>query len=83
MSKLIPYDEDWIGFKYLEANRANINFKRDKEWLGLSHLEEILSLEDELLFDKCLTFEKKNVLLKANEGPNKPEPYSKHCKQRV
>ena len=41
-SEVIDYD--FIDFKYLEANRVNINFKRDKEWLDSSHLDEIRSL---------------------------------------
>ena len=75
----IPCDEDWIDFNYLKANRININFRRDKEWKFSLPLDELASLEEELYFDPHLTFQEKSVLLKQNEGPNKPEPFCKYC----
>ena len=75
----IPFDEDWIDFNYLKANRININFRRDKEWKFSLPLDELASLEEELYFDPHLTFQEKSVLLKQNEGPNKSEPFCKYC----
>ena len=74
-----PFDEDWIDFDYLKANRININFRRDKEWKFSLPLDELASLEEELYFDTHLTFQEKNVLLKQNEGSSKPEPICKYC----
>ena len=79
MDSLTPYDEDWIDFDYLKANRININFRRDKEWKISLPLDELASLEEELFFDPYLTFQEKSVLLKQNLGPNKPEPFCNYC----
>ena len=65
--------------EYLKANKANINFRRDKEWKDSLPLDELASLEDELFFDKYLTVQEKSVLLKLEEGPIKPLPNCKHC----
>ena len=48
-------DYDYIDFKYLEANSKNINLKRDKQWRDSPHLNQILSLENELIFNSDLT----------------------------
>ena len=65
--------------EYLIANKANINFRRDKEWKDSLPLDELASLEEELFFDKYLTIQEKSVLLKLEEGPIKPLPICKHC----
>ena len=50
------YEEIVLGhLEYLKANKANINFRRDKEWKDSLSLDELASLEDELFFDKYLT----------------------------
>ena len=71
-------DYDYIDFKYLEANSANINFTLDKEWKKSSCLDEIRSLEQELAFDTDLTFEEKKVLLKSSRRDD-IEPKCKFC----
>ena len=45
--------------EYLIANKANINFRRDKEWKDSLPLDELASLEEELFFDKYLTIQEK------------------------
>ena len=65
--------------EYLKANKANINFRRDKEWKDSLPLDELASLEEELFFDKYLTIQEKSVLLKLEEGPIKPLPNCKYC----
>jgi hypothetical protein len=60
--------------EYLKANKANINFHRDKEWKHSLPLDELASLEEEIFFDKYLTFQEKSVLFKLDESPNKPQP---------
>jgi hypothetical protein len=70
MAHLNTYDTSWIDFDYLERNRININFKRDKEWLeDEDHVREVMSFEDELFFDKYLTSQEKSVLNKVVINP--------------
>lgn len=73
------YDVDWLDFDYLKDNRININFRRDREWKYSLPIDELESLEQELFYDKYLTFQEKSILLKEDEGPNKPQPYCRYC----
>jgi hypothetical protein len=73
-SDLNHIDYDYIDFNYLEANKVNVNFRRGQyknKWLDPSHLEEIENLENELLFDKKLTFFEKSIILKHTIVPEK------------
>ena len=69
-SHLIYYD--YIDFHYLEANSKNINFNRDKEWRDSPHLVELLSLENELLFNPYLTYYEFKIL----NNSKKPSEFS-------
>ena len=78
-SDLNHIDYDYIDFNYLEANKVNVNFRRGQyknKWLDPSHLEEIENLENELLFDKKLTFFEKSIILKSK---NRIKPACKFC----
>ena len=79
MPDKLSYDPNWINFEYLEANRVNINFKRDKEQKTSLPLEELSSLEEDLYYDKHLTWQEKSVLLKEKVNNNLPEPCCKFC----
>jgi hypothetical protein len=40
-----PFDEDWIDFDYLKANRINIKFRTDKEWKFSLPLDELANFK--------------------------------------
>ncbi len=65
----MAYDADWINFEYLKANSSNINFHRDKEWKTSLPLDELETLEDELLYDKYLSIQEKSVIHKDPPQP--------------
>jgi hypothetical protein len=55
------YEEIVLEYlEYLKANKANINYRRDKEWKDSLPLVELASLEEELFF-MVYNFEKLNV----------------------
>ena len=56
-------DKDYFDLKYLEANSKDINFKRDKELGDSTHLNEILSLKKELIFNYDLTYNEIKILI--------------------
>jgi hypothetical protein len=70
----MAYDADWINFEYLKANSTNINFHRDKEWKTSLPLDELETLEDELLYDKYLSIQEKSVIHK-----DPPQPFCRYC----
>jgi hypothetical protein len=63
----------------VNVNKVNVNFRRGQyknKWLDPSHLEEIENLQNELLFDKKLTFFEKSIILKSK---NRIKPACKFC----
>ena len=75
------YDPSWINFEYLEAYRVKINFKRDNDWKTSLPLNELSYLEEDLFYDKHLTWQEKSVILKETVNNNLPEPLCKFCKK--